>query len=611
MSELLQRGQFPLWNPYLHAGVPFLANMREGIFYPSALLFRFLGIVDANRIFLLLHFFLAGFMGFLAARAMNLGRAGSLLFSVILSFNGFFFLHGAYFNHFAGITWILPVLMFVQKPPADWRFAAALAVMAFCLQFLSGNPFFVYASLLLAIWWDVYKRFFSRERNAFPAKRWGWTFLSLALLSAVQALPFIESVLNSPRADGLTFEKAMHFSEPPAQLARFLIQPLWSWSGFDVDGDPTITGFYVGILCLVLGVLGIFRSKDPATKFWLGVALASAVLSFGTHLPGYNALWKIMPGLKFFRFPAQWLCLLVPALAFLAARGLGYLNVPLKRAMTVLVLAELFLFASKSPFGIVQAEFFSLRTPTVDRLLIRDPLPRISHIGKGYVQLTTAQDWREAQLALVPNLSLPYHIRSNSGYGSAETRLRAESLAKSLGSPDGFSDWMQMSASKILCVFRKEGERKFASVIVSTCLPRLALYDAEDPISPASSSRALKPVFESETRLSLSLPIVEKATRLHWADSFYPGWQVFLDGKKGGILPTDDGLIYVNVPANSREAIFVFRPISFGIGTALSLMALLALILPTGSRLQKLLADKSSLPPQNASRLQLQGPDGK
>ncbi len=88
VSRSLQRGDFPLWNPYAGlVGYPVFADGVAGPLEPLQLLFHFLpeGLwpygVDVQ---LLMRFWLAGFFCTLFARRLKIGLAGALSAGIIL-----------------------------------------------------------------------------------------------------------------------------------------------------------------------------------------------------------------------------------------------------------------------------------------------------------------------------------------------------------------------------------------------------------------------------------------------------------------------------------------------------------------------------------------------
>jgi uncharacterized membrane protein len=70
---------FPLWNPYLFGGMPYVAAMHGDIFYPTFLLRMILPTDVAMTWGFIIHVFLAGLFTFVFLRSLGLSYFGSLL----------------------------------------------------------------------------------------------------------------------------------------------------------------------------------------------------------------------------------------------------------------------------------------------------------------------------------------------------------------------------------------------------------------------------------------------------------------------------------------------------------------------------------------------------
>ncbi len=72
-------GGFPLWNPYLYGGMPYVAAMHGDIFYPTFLLRLVLPTDVAMTWSFILHVFLAGVFAYVFLRACGVGFYGALV----------------------------------------------------------------------------------------------------------------------------------------------------------------------------------------------------------------------------------------------------------------------------------------------------------------------------------------------------------------------------------------------------------------------------------------------------------------------------------------------------------------------------------------------------
>lgn len=70
----------------------------------------------------------------------------------------------------------------------------------------------------------------------------------------------------------------------------------------------------------------------------------------------------------------------------------------------------------------------------------------------------------------------------------------------------------------------------------------------------------------------------EKPKLLFLSDNYYPGWKVFVDHKENKILQADYTFRAVAVPAGNHEVIFIYEPLSFYAGLAISLLSFIILL---------------------------------
>ncbi|MGH7556002.1 MAG: hypothetical protein ACREMQ_23615, partial [Longimicrobiales bacterium] len=109
-----QTGQFPLWNPYLFGGIPFVEGMHGDTFYPLSLALFFL---DARTMWgwkMVIHIFLAGVFTYLWLRGLGLRRGPAF---------------------FGGLVYMMgPDLVSLLYPGGDGKlFVSALAPLMFWL----------------------------------------------------------------------------------------------------------------------------------------------------------------------------------------------------------------------------------------------------------------------------------------------------------------------------------------------------------------------------------------------------------------------------------------------------------------------------------------------
>ena len=144
----LAQGHFPLWNPYLQTGLPFVADPFLHAYNPLATLPVLLfGVTDGFKLALFLSFLAAGLGTWWLALVLGIGRPGRLWAALMYAFTGqavarFFQGEYDFVLAFAWIPWALGSLMLAShtRKPAH----VALAALSLALLFFSGNVYYAY-----------------------------------------------------------------------------------------------------------------------------------------------------------------------------------------------------------------------------------------------------------------------------------------------------------------------------------------------------------------------------------------------------------------------------------------------------------------------------------
>src|SRR4029077_21121303 len=89
LASRLRSGQVPLWDPYLFAGVPFLANSQVGALYPPHWLFVLGPVSSIYSLLVVGHVWFVAIGTYLLGRSsLRLGRNGATFAALGLAFGG-------------------------------------------------------------------------------------------------------------------------------------------------------------------------------------------------------------------------------------------------------------------------------------------------------------------------------------------------------------------------------------------------------------------------------------------------------------------------------------------------------------------------------------------
>jgi len=309
-QSMQNTGHIPLWNPYLLAGQPLLANSQPALFYlPNLLLFRFSpGLVANVRIFF--NILVAGVFTYLFCRELSISRTGAALSAIAFAFSGAVMV-GPGYAYANSLVW-LPFLMWSMEKMFDqsriwfWGLVTSIGIG---MSILGGHPETVFHNLLV-LWLYFWARLFFLGQNPRGKVHLGMTFLLANLfglmLAAVQWLPFASFLSQSwitTRTRSWFVDSIFYSREWLPNFATLVT--LWFPNFFGNTADYTYFwpfssfqnylehSLYFGLVPLALAIGAIF-AKDKRHSRVILASLALFCLAVALRFPGFEAV-NFMP----------------------------------------------------------------------------------------------------------------------------------------------------------------------------------------------------------------------------------------------------------------------------------------------------------------------------
>ena len=320
-------GQFPLWNPLLFGGLPFVEGMHGDIFYPFSLALFFL---DARTMWgwkMVLHVFLAGIFAYLwLRRGMELRRGPAL-------FGGLVFMLGADLVSlvYPGgdgklfVSALAPLMFWLTERCVRHRrigdfafFALGLALVMFTshMQLAYFTVWGVSAYFLFRVW-QVWRTERSGARAAVLVGMFAAAGVAGVGAAAVQFLPPLQYLREwSQRADNTDsdrgYEYSTSYSLHPEEIVSLVVPEFigdnvptdarggntyWGRNGFKLNHE------YAGFIPLLLIPLLFMRVREQRTWFFAALALGSLLYALGANTPLFRVFYLI-PGVSLFRAPS-------------------------------------------------------------------------------------------------------------------------------------------------------------------------------------------------------------------------------------------------------------------------------------------------------------------
>lgn len=623
-AQAFRRLDFLLWSPEIQGGYPTYADPHTAVFYPFNWVLSLVMPAWATfNYFALLHFVFIACAMFAFLRLRDLSLIPCLLGAVVFALNG----NRIYDSYLflAPIAYFPLILLLVEKGlfERDPRWLA-LAALLNGLGGLAGSPPTAFVVNVGVLSYVLVRLLLSRGHP--ELLRLGISFglfyaLSLGL-TAVQALPTREFARMTTRA-APTWDFITQGSLKPTELTKLV-------TGHFVE--------YIGALPIGLAVVAFLssRHRSSARAFGLFTVIA-IVLCLGKYTPFYRVLFAYVPGFSKFRIPLRFHVLVSFGIAILAALGMQAFLDWTRRSRRG---AALGLMASALLFMAVVLDYWRIdryqydpatATPAAD---LRSPVEVARYIERlptryRVLPLMTRIDiwspYAAKRQILEGNSPLLTRVESSAGYvplhyvpymnmfnrldhvnGDAKLRLASflnvGHVVTDTNYPPGFPPGHLL--------FRAEthtGVRLFGN---PESLPRIVISNSLfiEPDTERAVNLLLSGEWNPNARLQVSNPVPlrgktcadplqarvtklsHRATRIEidattncaavlcLLDTYYPGWQVTVDGKEAALFPTN--LIYRGVELHSGDnhVEFRYRPRSLAIGAALSASALAVIV---------------------------------
>jgi hypothetical protein len=322
LREIVQRGELPLWNPYVSAGQPLAANPAHRVFYPPTWLILLPSFRLGFHLLVVTHLALAAAGMYALLRSMELRRFTSVTGALAFGCGGLLVSATNTFPFLFSAAWIPLICFFTRRFLRGDKRAFVYAALALAMQLLIGEPTTGLQTGILLL---------------FLPRRRGLSIVVLAivalLLAAVQILPLLDLFRDTHRARGATFERVAMRSTPPLRIAE-LVTPYPLGSFAPNVSNPRLNDLYPGTAPffrslypgMLLGALAIAALLMRTRGRWLYLALLalSLLLAAGSYTPLLRILYDLGVA-AVIRYPEKFLIMGVFATIVFAARALDRL----------------------------------------------------------------------------------------------------------------------------------------------------------------------------------------------------------------------------------------------------------------------------------------------
>jgi hypothetical protein len=319
-KESLQRMELPLWNPYIMAGTPLLANSQSALFFPLNWPFYFLPLYLGVTVSALLKVLIASMGTYAFCRKLALSHPAAILSGTVYTFSIFniFWLNHPHTNATIFFPWLLLWAERTRENPSPS--AMALLGLTVGVQLMGGHveitfqiAFAVTLFFLFRLidYWKDWKALILRLKIFLGGYTLGF------FLAGVLMIPFLEFLSQSATWQVRSGENP--FFLQPIGFLSFFFSDFFAkveWP-FDISAYHSLS-LYAGISPLILGILTFTLRPQRISIFFAGLSLMALDIVFG--LP---PLFPFITSLPLFKQAPNYYMVLFHILSVSLLGGMG------------------------------------------------------------------------------------------------------------------------------------------------------------------------------------------------------------------------------------------------------------------------------------------------
>lgn len=313
VSDCIQNGIFPYWNPYQGCGYPNYAIPIT--WYPTVWIFSLMGHygIVALTIDFLLHIYIAGIGMFLLARRFGYSDATGCILGICYLACGFFVGNAQHFGWVIGAAWIPYLFAYFIDLSRNNDNISFIKLLLICYLLATGAyPALIFLSIWIVLFITIY---YCVERYKTNGIKSVWQYLTKLIFLAICAMA-ISVIAIVPTIQlwqlgwrEMDLDYLMKYRQPLGGMISLLLpyataakDNLWdelvNFYGPDAN---TMMNVYFGLLAFIFFAISIFRKKNVLHRIFLYTGVAYLLACFPHKFPVRELMIKYIPTMDLFR----------------------------------------------------------------------------------------------------------------------------------------------------------------------------------------------------------------------------------------------------------------------------------------------------------------------
>lgn len=310
MSESINAGQLPLWNPYINFGIPQYGDMNSGYWSPLTWLIAYTTGYNAYTftIELIAYIFLAGLGMYKLLGIWKIDAKVKLIAGVAFMCNGYIIGHLQHFNWISGTAFLPWCLWAYLKATERFSFRTGIrAALIFYLLIASAHPGIIIGAFYFFFAITVFKFYSKASFSMVHLKQFGkihgLIFCALLMLCVGVISGYLDIIPFFSRGEKLSIANTLSGSTTIQSWISTLL-PLSSVKGENFfNTELTVRNCYFSLLLLLFFIYSMLSNKNRWHFFFLFAGLFFVLLSSGGIFK--IVAHKILPGISYVRLNGE------------------------------------------------------------------------------------------------------------------------------------------------------------------------------------------------------------------------------------------------------------------------------------------------------------------
>lgn len=379
ISESIQSGMFPWWNPYLYTGLPIHGDIQSGVWNPVVMLISVFTSYNMTVLQweIMLYLLIAAIGVYKLVQEFNLESTTAQICAIAYVCCGFMTDSGSIVPWIISAAYLpfsfLYFLRLLNQP--NLKTAIKLSI-ALSLLLTAGYPsFFIYTLYIMIagfIGWFILNFKQTPKVKTLLTYSSLTIFVSLAICSPI-LVSWWDFLSYYERGTGTNLNRALSNSFPPFSSISYLLPSAVSKNHEWLKTDLVARNAYAGIFTIIFFVLALSGKFTRTQKFIIGVIIFSFLFSLGGVTPLREWCHQFLPLMNFFRHPASVRVFTTLGIILIAATVLNqFLTGPTFRLKNLYTLTSIFILilACVALYYFSKINLFQIRVTGINKTLL-------------------------------------------------------------------------------------------------------------------------------------------------------------------------------------------------------------------------------------------------